>query len=91
MLTKPHKNLDVWKKSLELVKLVYNKTNTFPKSEIYGLTNQMRRAATSIPSNIAEGAARNTKKEFVQFLHIAQGSMSELDTHFEIAIVLDYF
>lgn len=90
MLEKPHKRLDVWKKSLELVKQVYNITKSFPQHEHYGLTNQMRRAAVSIPANIAEGAARNTKKEFIRFLHMAQGSLSEPDTHLEISISLDY-
>ena len=66
-------------------------TKTFPDSEIYGLINQMRRCAVSIPANIAEGAARNTPKEFVQFLHISQGSLSELDTHLEISRSLNYF
>jgi four helix bundle protein len=90
VLNKPHKKLDVWKKSIELVQKIYELTNSFPKSEDYGLTNQMRRAAVSIPANISEGAARQTKKEFVQFLHMAQGSLSELDTHLEIAISLGY-
>ncbi len=90
MLEKPHKKLDVWKKSLDLVKEIYTLTHTFPKYEIYGLTNQMRRAAVSVPANIAEGAARNTKKEFIQFLHMAEGSLSELDTHFEICLKLGY-
>jgi four helix bundle protein len=91
VLKKPHKNLDVWKKSIEFVQKVYELTETFPKSEFYGLTNQMRRSAVSIPANISEGAARQTKKEFIQFLHMAQGSLSELDTHLEIAIRLGYF
>ncbi len=90
MLEKPHKKLDVWKKSLELVKQVYAATRSFPQSEVYGLTNQIRRAAISIPSNIAEGAARQTKKEFVQFLHVAQGSLSELDAQINISLELDY-
>lgn len=90
MLKKPHKNLDVWKKSIELVKKIYELTKSFPKSEFYGLTNQMRRAAISIPANISEGAARQTKKEFIQFLHVSQGSLSELDTHLEISKDLAY-
>jgi len=69
---------------------VYEITRDFPKEEIYGLTNQIRRAAVSIPSNIAEGAARNTAKEFVQFLHIALGSASELETQLIIAQKLHY-
>ena len=90
MLEKPHKKLDVWHKSIDLVQKIYELTQLFPKTEDYGLTNQMRRAAVSIPANIAEGAARQTKKEFVQFLHMAQGSLSELDTHLEISNKLQY-
>ena len=91
MLKKPHKNLDVWKKAIDLVQQVYEMTKYFPKSEDYSLTSQMRRSAISVPSNISEGAARQTKKEFIQFLHMAQGSLSELDTHMEIAKRLGYF
>ncbi|MBU2622302.1 MAG: four helix bundle protein [Proteobacteria bacterium] len=89
-MEKPHKKLDVWKISMELVKLVYRITSDFPERETYSLTNQIRRAAISIPSNIAEGTARQTKKELVNFLHIAQGSLSELDTQFDIALSLKY-
>jgi len=80
-----HKDLDVWKLSIDFVTEIYKLTNSFPKDEIFGLTNQIRRAAVSIPSNIAEGAARNYKKEFVQFLYIALGSQQELDTQVLIA------
>ena len=73
-----------------MVQEIYQLTKTFPKIEEYGLTNQMRRAAISVPANISEGAARQTKKEFIQFLHMAQGSLSELDTHIEIALRLGY-
>ena len=90
MLEKPHKKLDVWLKSINLVQNIYEITKSFPKAEDYGLTSQIRRSAVSIPANIAEGAARQTKKEFIQFLHVAQGSLSELDTHMEIALKLDY-
>jgi four helix bundle protein len=69
---------------------IYRTTEKFPSQELYGLTNQIRRAAVSIPSNIAEGAARQTKKEFMNFLHIAQGSLSELDTQLDIAGRLEY-
>ena len=89
-MEKPHKKLDVWKLSMDLVTAIYKLTDNFPEKEIYCLTNQIRRAAISIPSNIAEGAARNTKREFVNFLHIAQGSLSELDTQIEIAKKLGY-
>jgi four helix bundle protein len=90
LIDKPHKNLDVWKKSIDLVQKIYEITKSFPKIENYGLTNQMRRASISISANIAEGAARQTKKEFIQFLHMAQGSLSELDTLLEISKKLGY-
>jgi four helix bundle protein len=75
-----HKDLDVWKESMALAKLIYCLTNKFPREEIYGLTSQMRRCSVSVPSNIAEGAARNSDKEFIQFLYISLGSLSELET-----------
>jgi four helix bundle protein len=75
-----HKDLNVWKKSMQFVMEIYSLTSHFPKEEIYGLTSQIRRAAVSIPSNISEGAARQTKKEFCQFLYIAMGSLAELET-----------
>lgn len=90
MLEKPHKKLDVWKKSIALIQKIYEITDSFPKIETFGLTNQMRKAAVSIAANISEGAARQTKKEFIQFLHMAQGSLSELDTHLEISEKLGY-
>ena len=85
-----HKDLAVWQRAIELVVDVYQITKSFPKEEIYGLVSQMRRAAVSIPANIAEGAARQTKKEFYQFIHISIGSLSELETHFIIATRLSY-
>jgi len=90
MVKRAHKNLDVWQESVALATLIYQITETFPKCEIYGLTSQMRRAVVSVPSNIAEGAARHYTKEFVQFLSIAGGSLSELDTQVEIATNLGY-
>ena len=87
---KTHKDLDVWKKSMDLVEGVYRLTKSFPDAEKYGLTNQIRRCAVSISSNIAEGAARNTDKEFVQFCYIALGSLSELETQLLIAERLKY-
>lgn len=90
MLEKPHKKLDVWKKSIVLIQKIYNLTKLFPRVENFGLINQMRRATVSIAANIAEGAGRQTKKEFIQFLHMAQGSLSELDTHLEISEKLGY-
>ena len=70
-MEKPHKKLEAWKQSMDLVVDIYKATNDFPHQEIYGITNQVRRAAVSIPSNIAEGAARQTKREFMNFLHVA--------------------
>lgn len=87
---KDHKELNVWKVSMDFVIEVYAITRYFPKEEIYGLTSQLRRAAVSIPSNIAEGAARNTEKEMVQFLHIALGSAAEAETQLIIAQRLEY-
>jgi four helix bundle protein len=85
-----HKDLDVWKKGIEFVVNIYSATEIFPKTETYGLTNQLRRAAVSVPSNIAEGAARNSDKEFIQFLFIALGSLSETETQIIIASKLNY-
>jgi|SRR5690625_145409 len=87
---KTHKDLDVWKLSRAFVSDVYKVTLDFPKSEIYGLTNQIRRSAVSIPSNIAEGSARQGNKEFIRFLYIALGSLAELETQLLIAIDLNY-
>uniref|UniRef100_A0A832EKX8 Four helix bundle protein n=1 Tax=Desulfacinum infernum TaxID=35837 RepID=A0A832EKX8_9BACT len=81
---RPHKRLDVWKVSMELCQDVYRLTELLPDSEKYGLTAQIRRAAVSVPSNIAEGAGRNSLAEFRQFLSIAQGSLAELDTQLEL-------
>ena len=86
-----HKDLDVWKKGMDLVLAVYQATGEFPKEELYGLTSQVRRAAVSIPSNIAEGAARNSDKEFTQFLHITLGSLAELETQWILAERLGFF
>ncbi len=87
---KTHKDLDVWRKSIDLVTEVYRITKNFPKDEVYGLSSQLRRAAVSIPSNIAEGAARNHKKEYIQFLYVALASGSEVDTQLIIASNLNY-
>ena len=83
---KSHKDLDVWRLSVDLATDVYAVTKSFPKEGQYGMVTQMRRSAISIASNIAEGAARRSNKEFTQFIHIALGSTSELDTQLEIAI-----
>jgi len=87
---KTHKDLEVWKTSMEMVTKIYQATRNFPKEEMYGLANQMRRAAVSVPSNIAEGAGRNSDKEFLQFLYFATGSLSELETQLIIAYNLEY-
>jgi len=84
-MNRAHKKLDVWRESVSLATQIYQITENFPKTEIYGLTSQMRRAVVSVPCNIAEGAARFSSKEFGQFLNIAGGSLSELDTQLEIA------
>jgi len=86
-----HEKLDVWKLSIDFVTHIYKITQSFPSEEKFGLTNQMRRAAVSIPSNIAEGAARKSDKENIQFLYISLGSLSELETQLIISQNLDYF
>lgn len=85
-----YKELKVWQKAVELTKKVYEITKMFPQDERFGLTNQLRRASVSIPSNIAEGAGRNSDKEFIQFLAIATGSCYEVETQIIIAIELKY-
>jgi len=90
MKVKSYTDLLVWQKSIELVKEVYGITKTFPKVEVYGLTSQMRRAAVSIPSNIAEGFLRQHKPETIQFLYISLGSCGELHTQFLIAKELGF-
>lgn len=87
---KPHQNLDAWKLSFQFTEKVYELTKSFPKEEIYGITSQIRRAAVSVPVNIAEGAARHTDKQFIQFLHISLGSASELDTLILLSKSLGY-
>ena len=87
---KDFRNLIVWQKSLGLVVFVYEITKNFPQEERYGLANQMRRAAVSIPSNIAEGHMRTTNKDFRQFLSVARGSCAELETQCVIAYKLGY-
>lgn len=84
-MNRSHRRLEVWKLSMELVEQIYSFTQSFPKEERFGLTNQMRRAAVSIPSNIAEGSAKGSKKEFCRFLLIARGSLMELETQIEIS------
>ncbi|MBA5794016.1 four helix bundle protein [Flavobacterium sp. xlx-214] len=86
-----HKDLEVWQRSMDLVTQVYLLTKDFPKEEIYGLTSQLRRCAISVPSNIAEGAARQSNKEFIQFLYISLGSLMELETQLIIAKNINFF
>ena len=85
-----HRDLEVWQKSVELVTKIYRASQSFPKHELYGLTQQLRKAAVSVPSNLAEGAARASRKEFIYFLRIARGSLSEVETQIEIANRLGY-
>jgi four helix bundle protein len=85
-----YRDLLVWQKAMDLVANCYELTRSFPKEEIYGLTNQIRRAAISIPANIAEGHSRFNKREFVQFIGIATGSLAELETDLLIAVKLNY-
>ena len=85
-----HKDLDIWKNGMALVELIYILTKNFPQGEKFGLTSQLRRAAVSIPSNIAEGAARQSTKEYIHFLYISLGSLSELETQLLIAQRLGY-
>ena len=82
---RPHKKLEVWIKAVEFVTKIYKITESFPDNERFGLISQIRRSAVSIPSNISEGAGRASKREFVQFLSIAQGSTSELETQMIIS------
>jgi four helix bundle protein len=85
-----HKDLDIWKMGLDVVEKVYRITERFPKDEQFGLTSQLRRAIVSIPSNIAEGAARSSKREFLQYLYISLGSLAEAETQLIIAKRLGY-
>ncbi len=85
-----HRDLAAWQEAMGLAKRVYEATACFPKDELYGLVSQMRRSAVSIPSNIAEGAGRNSDKEFRQFLMIARGSLSELETQCLLAQEFGY-
>jgi four helix bundle protein len=87
---KSHKDLDVWKKSMDMVVNIYRLTRQFPSDEQYGLSSQIRRSAISIPSNIAEGAARSSDKEFKQFLYIALGSAAEVETQLILTEKLGY-
>lgn len=85
-----HKDLVVWQKGIALAKIVYRLTRSFPSEEKFGLVSQMRRAAVSIPSNLAEGQARHTTGEFIQFISHAEGSAAELDTQVILSIELNF-
>ena len=90
MTIKSYKDLEVWKKAMDLVVACYKLTEAFPRDEAYGLTSQLRRAAVSVPANIAEGHARAFLKEYLHHLSISYGSLAELETHLEIASRLGY-
>jgi len=83
---KSYKDLDIWKRSCAVVTTVYRATEPFPKREMFGLTRQLRRAAVSVPSNIAEDAARLYTREYIRFLSNALGSIAELETQFKVAV-----
>jgi four helix bundle protein len=87
---KSHRDLDAWKRAMALARNVYAATQAFPPDERFGLTNQLRRAAVSVPSNIAEGAARGSPVEFIRFLHISLGSLAEVETQLLLASDLGY-
>ena len=87
---KPHRNLVAWQKGMNLVSAVYSLTQNFPDRELYGLCAQLRRAAVSVPSNIAEGAADRTSSQFANFLANALGSLNEIDTQLELSLRLGY-
>jgi len=89
-MDKPHKKLDVWKVSMQLSRTIYHLTAGYPSEERFGLISRMRRAAVSIPSNLAEGAARTSNNEFRNFLSIARGSLSELDTQLDLSEQLGF-
>jgi four helix bundle protein len=89
-MSKPHKKLLAWQKSMDLVEEIYDLTTKFPREEIYGLTSQLRRAAVSVPSNIAEGAAGRSPVQFKNYLSVAIGSLNELATQLEIAQRIGY-
>ena len=91
MSARDYRELTVWQKAIDLVEEIYKLTKLLPKDELYGLTNQLRRASVSIPSNIAEGNSRNTTQDYIRFLSMARGSKSEVETQLEICVRLNYF
>lgn len=90
MSIQSYKDLDIWKRSCAVVTDIYRVTEPFPKREMFGITNQLRRAAVSVPSNIAEGAARLYTREYIRFLSNALGSIAEIETQFKVAVDLGY-
>jgi four helix bundle protein len=90
MLNLNHKNLDVWKRSMDIVLEIYRLTSMFPKEELFVLNYQLRKAAISVPSNIAEGFARTSERETSRFLDIARSSLVEIDTQIDISLLLKY-
>jgi four helix bundle protein len=88
---KSYDELLAWQRGMDLVEEIYRATAAFPKDEMYGLTGQLRRAAVSIPSNIAEGQGRRSTREFSNFLSIARGSLAEVETQLQVALRLNYF
>jgi four helix bundle protein len=89
-MSQSFRDLQVWQRAMQLTTAIYNLTRDFPREEVYGLTGQIRRAAVSVPSNIAEGQGRLSSREFMQFLSIARGSICELQTQLEIARTLGF-
>ena len=89
-MTSDFKNLKVWQKAMSFAELIYKSTGRFPTSERYGLTSQIRRAVVSISANIAEGCGKSTKKDFIRFLHIAYGSVKEVENYLILASRLNY-
>lgn len=87
---KSYRDLEVWQKAMDLVVMCYQITNKFPRKELYGLASQLQRAAVSVPANIAEGRERQYRREFLQHLSIAYGSLAEVETHVQIAERLEY-
>ena len=90
MIVRSHKDLEVWQKAVDLVTVIYGTTKVFPKEELYTLTSQIRRAAISIPANIAEGRGKRSTRDFMRYIHIAYGSACELETLLIIAGNLGY-
>ena len=89
-MAKSFEGLTIWQEGIKLSTLVYKETKSFPKEELYGITSQLRRAIVSVPSNIAEGAGRSSRKEFIRFVNISLGSLNEAESLLNIALELKY-